>query len=345
MDTLYSQVIDFDNLMKAYEGARKGKRYRSEVAKYHANLEENILNLHNHLVWGSWQPKEPRVFTIIEPKMRLITAPPFEDRIVHHALVRQVNHLFERRFIHRSYACRVNKGAHVAVHDLQKALQRMRRKHGSFYVVQADISKYFASINHNALMNQISRVITCKQTLNLWRLIIKAYGYEAASHGIPVGALSSQLGANINLDPVDHAMTDDYGVAYYARYMDDIIILCATKQEAVNTLAELKQQVESIGLKLNPKTQIRKACQGVDWCGYRTWSTHILPRKRNIKRMRKQLRKERNRYNAGQSSLKQVKEKVASMLAYTKHCNAHKTVSKILEENTLCRLKPAKQAV
>lgn len=213
----------------------------------------------------------------------------------------------------------------------------MRRKHGGCYVVQADISKYFASINHAALDNQISRTIQCSDTLNLWHRIIKAYGFSGSDHGLPVGALTSQLAANINLDPVDHAMTDDYGVSHYLRYMDDIIILCATKPEAAAALAELKRQVESIGLKLNPKTQIRQAAQGVDWCGYRTWTTHILPRKRNIKRMRKQLRKECARYNAGDSSLKQVKEKVTSMLAYTKHCNAHKTVAAILEENTLCR--------
>ena len=134
-ETLYQKIISFDNLMAAYEGARKGKRYRSEVAKYHANLEENILNLHNHLVWKSWAPKAPRVFTIIEPKMRLITAPPFEDRIVHHALVRQVNHLFERRFIRHSYACRVDKGAHIAVKNLQQAQRKMRRNYGSFYEI------------------------------------------------------------------------------------------------------------------------------------------------------------------------------------------------------------------
>lgn len=337
MDSIYQKIISFDNLLAAYDGARKGKRYRSEVAKYHANLEENITNLHNHLVWGSWKPGQPRVFTIMEPKMRLITAPPFEDRIVHHALVRQVNDLFERRFISRSYACRAGKGVHLAIKDLQKGLRLMRRKYGSFYVVQADISKYFASIVHQVLMRQVGRVIKCPLTLELWSKLIKAYGYADSESGIPVGALSSQLGANINLDPVDHAMTDDYGAAYYARYMDDIIILCSTKAGAVATLVELKLQVESLGLKLNPKTQIRRASQGVDWCGYRTWSTHILPRKRNIKRMRKQLRKEAERFNSGLSTFPDVKQKVASMMAYTKHCDAYKTTSEILQGIVLCR--------
>lgn len=345
MDTLHQRIIDFDNLMAAYYEARKGKRYRHEVVRYHANLEENILNLHNHLVWKSWQPKEPRTFTVLEPKMRQITAPPFEDRIVHHALVRQVTPFFERRFIYHSYACVKDRGAHKAVKNLQSALRRMRRKHGgSVYVVQADISKYFASIGHGALIGQIARTIHCNDALVLWQKIIKAYGFGGSNRGLPVGALTSQLAANINLDPIDHAMTDDYGAEFYARYMDDIIILCSSKHEAQETLIRLRLLIESIGLTLNPKTQIRQARQGVDWCGYRTWSTHILPRKRNIKRMRKQLRKERRRYNLGLSSAKQAREKVTSMLAYTKHCDAHKTVSKILEENALCRSSSAQMA-
>ena len=323
--------------MTAYKGARKGKRYRSEVTKYHANLEENILNLHNHLVWGSWQPNPPRCFTIMEPKMRMITAPPFEDRIVHHALVRKVSPIFEQRFIHRSYACLKGKGVHRAIQDLQKGLQRMRRKHGQVWVVQADISKYFASVNHQALFSQISIKVKCPRTLDLWWRITQAYGFDEEGRGIPVGALTSQLDANINLDPIDHALTDDLAAPYYARYMDDIVILCRSKDEARFYLSQLKQAVEAIGLQLNPKTQIRQAAQGVDWCGYRTWSTHILPRKRNIKRMKAKIKRATEKFNSGRADIAQLKQAVDSILAYTKHCDAHKTINSIIGDIKLCR--------
>lgn len=318
--------------MGAYHDARKGKRYRPEVAKYHANLEENILNLHNHLVWGTWMLSAPRVFTVLEPKMRLITAPRFEDRIVHHAIVRKVTPLFHNRFIGRSYACIKGRGAHKAIKDLQLAMRKVNRQYKSPYVVQADIKKFFASIDHKALDRQIGKTITCRKTRQLWRRIIKGYGFGNSHCGIPVGALTSQLSGNIALDPIDHLMTDDFGVAYYARYMDDIIILCRSKQEAQEMLRRLNIGVSAISLTLNPKTQIRSLSQGIDWCGYRIWSTHILPRKRNIKRMKRQISREVRRYRQGRSSTKGLRMRINSLIAYTKHCNSHNLISKILED-------------
>jgi len=140
-NNLWEQVVIFENLYEAYLEARKGKRYRDEVLLFGSNLEENLINLQNHLLWKSWRPGRFRSFYVYDPKKRLICAPPFQDRVVHHALVRVIDPLFERKFIYDSYACRKGKGTHAAVQRLQSFLRKARRNWDRTYVLKADISK------------------------------------------------------------------------------------------------------------------------------------------------------------------------------------------------------------
>lgn len=157
---LWGQIITFENLYGAYKGASKSKRYKVDRMRYAENLEENLANLQNHMIWNSWQPGPQREFLVWEPKRRLIQAPPFGDRVLHHALVRVVEPIFEQRFIYDSYACRKNKGTQRAVKRTQDFLRIARQNWGDdVYVLKADISRYFASIRHDVLMTEICRVI------------------------------------------------------------------------------------------------------------------------------------------------------------------------------------------
>lgn len=331
---MYQDIIAFDNLLAAYSAAKTGKRYRREVVEYTAHQEERLLELHNHLVWRSWRPGRAKEFTVLEPKMRKIQAPPFPDRIVHHALVDQIEGLFDRRFIHHSYACRKGKGVHQAVLNLQRMLRQARREWGAVYVIQADVRQYFASIYHSVAIEAFERVIECPETRWLYRTVLNAYGHDDGM-GLPVGALSSQLTANVVLDGVDHEMTDDHGAGRYLRYMDDIIILQPSKADARRRLEQLQCAIARRGLALNPKTQIRPASAGVDWCGYRTRSTHIRPRRRNIKRAKARIAKARSDYHQGKIGIAEVQQQVHSLLAYAKHCDAHRTIEGILERAVL----------
>ena len=330
-NNLYARIVDFDNLWQAYLSARKGKRYRREVAEFSVRLEENLLNIHNHLMWESWQPGKARSFRVFEPKQRDIQAPPFADRIVHHAIVRVVEPLFERRFICHSYACRRGKGAQRAVGKLQRLLRVAEQNSPHPYVIKADIKSYFASIRHDVLFWAIGRVVACKQTIALWRKIAEAYGHNLGI-GLPVGALTSQLSANVVLDLVDHELTDIGGVGGYIRYMDDTVVVAATKKEAQNVLAVMRGVAESLGLTMNPKTTIMPTKSGIDFCGYRAWSTHILPRKKNIIRARRKLAALANMASQDIVSAARLPILTKSFLAYAKHCSAYRTTTKILED-------------
>ena len=139
---LYPRVHDFENLYLAYRRARKGKRGRPEVAAFEFNLEDNLVRLQEELRDQNLPPGAYRSFTIHEPKRRLISAAPFRDRVVHHALCNVIEPLFERSFIHDSYANRVGKGTHRALDRAQDFARRYR------YVLPCDVRQFFPSIDH-----------------------------------------------------------------------------------------------------------------------------------------------------------------------------------------------------
>lgn len=116
---LYPKIYDFETLYLSFRKARRGKRDRPEVAEFEFNLEENLFTLQDELVTQSYVPGAYRNFYIRERKLRLISAAPFRDRVVHHALCSVIDPIWERRFIHDSYACRKEKGTHRAVDRCQ----------------------------------------------------------------------------------------------------------------------------------------------------------------------------------------------------------------------------------
>lgn len=245
--------------------------------------------------------------------------------------------MFERKFIDRSFACRVGKGTHAAHETVIKTLRKYTRKYDNVWVLQADISKYFASINHDILLSILRRTIRDKNVIWLMEKIINNNVFDRV--GLPVGALTSQLCANIYLNELDHFVTDELGYGNYIRYMDDTLLFSDNKSE----LKLLKDKIEhfissKLALKLNPKTKIYPASQGIDFCGYRTWATHSLPRKRNVKRIKRRLKKLAKLIKEGKRDIKSLNQVWASFLGYMQHCSSLST-AKVTYEETLDILK------
>ena len=126
-NNLFSQIYDFETLHHAYMKARRGKRTRSEVLKFELNLEENLIQLQNELIWGMYKTGQYRIFKVYEPKERDVAALPFRDRVVQHAVLLVIEPIWEKRFIHHSYACRVGKGVHVGADQAQKMMRAVLR--------------------------------------------------------------------------------------------------------------------------------------------------------------------------------------------------------------------------
>lgn len=327
-ETLFDRIVSWDNLIAAWRQARKGKRSSHEVRVFEIDLESNLVNLHEHLQRGTWRPGEPRRFWVRDPKWREITAPPFADRIVHHAIVRVIEPLFERRFIHDSYACRASKGTHAAVDRLHRYMRGAARRWPNAYLVRCDISKYFASIRHDILMHTVTRVLPCPRTLALMQSVIGGYGFDGV--GLPVGALTSQLLANAMLDPLDHYIKDDLGVRGYVRYMDDFVLIAHDKHAARRLLAQIDGFVSAMGLVLNPKSGIWPLKRGCTFCGYRVLPTHVAVTQAAKRRWRHRLRTTAYEYRRGRIDLSRCRQTVLAVTAVFKHARAARSQAALL---------------
>ena len=213
---MYPQVYDWVNLYHAYCKARKGKRGRIPAATFEYHLESNLVQLQIELREKRYAPGGYHSFYIHEPKRRLISAAPFRDRVVHHALCNIIEPIFERSFISDSYANRVGKGTHRALDRAQTFSRRYQ------YVLQCDLRQFFPSLDHAILRDILARKIACQDTLWLIEQIITSgEGVLADQYqmhwfagddllaalrprGLPIGNLTSQFWANCYLNPFDH---------------------------------------------------------------------------------------------------------------------------------------------
>ncbi len=321
---LFSEVVEFDNLHSAYLRARISKRFRPEVLKFGENLEENLIQIQNELIWEQYRPTKYRQFYVYDPKKRLISAPAFRDRVIHQALVKVIEPFFESKFIFDSYACRKTKGNHAAMERVYQFSKIYRQNHGEYYVLKADVLKYFFSIDRTVLLSMLRKTIRDAKLLNLIANIVNT---DNSNIGLPIGALTSQLFANIYLNELDHFVKEELRMKHYVRYMDDFVILHPDKEALKSALSEINIFLnEKLRIQLNNKTQIFLFKRGVDFCGYRIWPTHILPRKRVLKKFRNSFKQ----LKARNMSLREVRPYAMNFLGYAKHCNSYKSIKSIL---------------
>jgi hypothetical protein len=324
-DLMFLALSDPENLARVYDEVAAGSGGGSIACiKYGQRKFSNSLKLSNLLRYNQYQVQACSHFVVTDTKRREINAPAFVDRIVQHALYDFIQPIFEHSFIFHSYACRDRKGMHRTARTFQQHLRHVCKSHEKPYIVQADISKYFLSVNIQRLFNIIyTKLYDSPNTCELCRKILLRY-VTTAGTGIPVGALTSQLFANLYLNEIDHLFTDEYPSLFYIRYMDDIAIFCKDKNDAKYKLRLLEEHLHRILLKLNPKTKILPARIGTDFCGYRIRTDCLLPRKRNVKKFRhflKSIFRDKNHLPVSEDVLHIVKQKLASFVGYMKPCN------------------------
>ncbi|MGA2742668.1 MAG: reverse transcriptase domain-containing protein, partial [Bryobacteraceae bacterium] len=165
---LWPELVSFPNLLLAARRAAAGKRTRPDVAAFLLDLEPRLVKLQRDLRDGSYAPGPYRCFSIRDPKPRLISAAPFRDRVVHHALTQVLEPVFEKRFSKDSFACRKDLGMHRALARAKEGARRCR------YVLKCDVRKYFPSVDHAILRCLLARAVKCPPTLDLAARIIDA---------------------------------------------------------------------------------------------------------------------------------------------------------------------------
>ena len=330
---IWPEIASFSTLALAFQKVRQGKRFDSDTIRFYSALETNLFALEEQLLNRTWRPQPFREFTIRVPKMRLIQAPEFSDRVVHQAVILHAGPAMERRFIADSYASRLGRGTHSASSRLRSFMRSASAKWANPYLIKADVKSYFLSIPHAALMERVKRVFADPALLWFFETLIYGSGYT--ERGLPIGSLTSQWLANLYLDTLDHYIKDTLGVPYYVRYMDDFVIVGPDKAWCKEKLAQIDTFINGLQLTLNPKTGILPITQGVDFVGYRHWTSHTLPRKSTVKRAKKQFKTLQRQYNAKKVSFDYVRARVVSFTGYMAHCDGRTTLQGILDKFVL----------
>ena len=339
---LFEKIYDFENLYQAWEAARKGKRYRNEVLWFSNNLESNLIDIQNHLIYGTYEIGRYRQFYVYEPKKRLIMALPFRDRVVQWAIYRQLFPLLNKQFISDSFACREGKGAHKAVDRLQYWLRQIDRKPERYHYLKLDIAKYFYRVDHEILINILRRKIKDKRLLDLLTLIIRSEDtrfwlplgevdperYDPSDRlaevGMPIGNLTSQMFANLYLNELDHYAKHALRLKYYIRYMDDILILHPDKKHLAVVKCEIRAFLtDNLRLQLNKKTAIRPCGMGIEFVGYVVWATHRKLKKKSALKIKRSIRKIKEKRDSGEITPDSFTRRIASYKGVLQHCNSY----------------------
>ncbi len=349
---LFEEICSLENLHLAYLKARKGKQSKPAVEAFTFHLESELLKLQQGLSSETYLPGQYRQFHVYESKKRLISAAPFRDRVVHHAICNVIEPIFDTTFIYDSYACRVGKGTHAAVKRFREFLKRNRTSKAArstnSYVLKCDIARYFPSIDHQILLNLLGRKIADERVMRLLSVIISHSPPEDGEpvwfpgddllaplrpRGLPIGNQTSQFFANVYLNPFDHFVKETLRGKYYVRYVDDFVVLGNDKKRLHEVKEAMKEFLFGLRLRLHDnKTQVFPAKEGTDFLGYRIFPTHLRVRKSNVHRFKRRLKRLQAAYASGEITLEDVGNSIRSWLAHATHADSYQLRRQLMSQ-------------
>ncbi len=345
---LYPQICAFENLYQAHRQARRGgKRKQAPVAEFEHALGENLLALQDELQTQTYRPGPYHSFILIERKERKISAAPYRDRVVHHALMNVIGPIFEARLIHDTYANRKGKGTHAAIDRAQEFARRYP------YTLKCDIREFFPSIDHAILHGLLARHIACPETLWLMDQILAGGAGVLADRytpvyfpgdnlfainrprGLPIGNLTSQHWANFYLHPLDLFVKQDLHCRGYVRYCDDFLLFAADKATLHLWRAELIAFLQTLRLTLHEhQAQVFPTRCGVDFLGWRVFPYYLRLRRENVRYAVKRLQQQQEAIARGELAPEALTASVQAWLAHAAHGNTYQLRRRVLRRFT-----------
>jgi RNA-directed DNA polymerase len=348
---LYPQLCSFENLYRAYRDARRGKRGAESVAAFEREQEQELLQLQAELLAERYSPGPYHSFYIHEPKRRLISAAPFRDRVVHHALINIVEPIWERRFIFDSYANRVGKGTHRALDRCQQFARQ------SAYVLQCDLKQFFPSIDHQLLRETLAQHLADPAGLRLCdRIIASGVGvlseaYEMAwfpgddlfaaqrPRGLPIGNLTSQFWANVYLNAFDHFVQRELKCPAYLRFVDDFLLFGNDKLQLHAWRAAVIEKLARLRLTLHhSRAQVFPTGSGIPFLGFRIYPTHRRLKRRKGIAFQRRLSGLLQQLAQGQITLSQLHVSVQGWVNHAGYGDTYGLRRALLSRGTLPRV-------
>ena len=294
--SLQDQVCAWENIQLAWQNGARGKRGRGATAAFELYLADNLLAIMRELRERTYQPGQYNSFYIHDPKKRLISAAPFRDRVVHHALCNVTVPYFEKHFIYHSYANRVGKGTHRALACATRFARHYK------YVLQCDIRQYFPSIDHAILKKVLLDFLPDESIAWLIdRILCSGIGILSEEYnmvyfpgddlfavhrprGLPIGNLTSQLWANCFLDPLDHFIKHTLKCKGYIRFVDDFLLFSNSKATLWEWRAAIIEKLGEARLVLHEDSAVPYPVKaGIPFLGFVLFPKYrLLKRKKGI---------------------------------------------------------------
>lgn len=225
----FDQLTDYNNILDAHRKTCRGRfKYTKQALKFNYEKDKNLIILQSQLINGTFKFDPYQYMVITDKKKRVVHAPSFKDKIIHHIVNNKLLPYVTTRFIKNSFSCIEYRGNLNAVKQLQKNMRITKRLYGeNARYIKIDISKFFYTINRNVLKERLTYVIKDNNILNLMYKLIDSH--NTTNIGLPLGNLTSQMLANIYLDYIDKYVIRTLGLKYYLRYADDIFIFIPNK--------------------------------------------------------------------------------------------------------------------
>jgi len=312
----WEEVTSFQNLRSAALRAARGKRHASGAARFLERLEPQAWALQRELREQTWRPGRPVLFTIRDPKERVITAAPFRDRVVHHAFLAPLEARFDADLAPESFACRKGMGTHRAL-DHAQALVRAWP-----WFLKLDIAKCFESIEHGLVLRVLQRIGLEPELLALSERILAGPG-QASTRGLGIGNLTSQWFANLALGELDRFVKAELAPGGYARYMDDFVLFGADKQSLRCARDRVASQARELGLALKERaTLLAPTSNGLPFLGWRRHAGIRRLRPENRLRALRRLKQRRWELRTGRLARASYEQSVRSTLAHVGHADA-----------------------
>jgi len=309
---LIERIACRETLRRAVQLAARGKRHRWECRLFAVDLERNLQRMGNEISTGTAGVGQSRQFVIHDPKRRLITAPCFAERVLHHAIMLVCEPIFEGWLINDTFACRRNLGRIAALHRAQQ-FSRQR----DFYL-KFDIRQYFDSISHAVLLNRLGTRIKDTGLLQLFERIVTSYR-PLVGRGLPIGSLTSQHFANFYLGWFDRFVKEQLRCRGYLRYMDDMVMWGQSPAELQAWLArsqDFLRQTLNLELKLSP--YINRCDLGIDFLGSRVFPQHLTLNRRSKVRAQRRLANLERMWIEGKISEAELQRRATSVIAFVK---------------------------
>lgn len=341
-------------MLLALKRCRRRKRYSQAAAEFDFDSMNNLLALHRELVAATWEPGEYHHFQITDPKPRKISAAPFRDRVVHHAIVNVLEPIFDKRFIHDSYACRRGKGTHRGILRAQQFLRRYQ------WTLKTDIVRFFPTIDHELLLLLLTRVIRDADMIGLITKVIDSgrgilddeaprfvfpgddLFSQLRPRGLPIGNLTSQFFANVYLDSLDHFIREDLRVPGYVRYADDLVLFGNSRAQMWEYREAIERFASGLRLRLHDrKTHVAPATQPLNFLGMRIHRDQIRLRSQGLRRFTRRIKRMQQGLDSGACTFADVRRSIRAWLAHCGQANSQGIVRTVLQRVRLRRRRQA----